>query len=223
MVSELIEGVWQFDLRGVNAYLVDDDVLTLVDAGTPFDDETLRTEIRETGHTIGDIERVLLTHYDFDHVGALAALEPQLTAPVYAGEFDEQLLTGEAAPPVTNHKGVLQRVLGFFVSTPSLAVKTVEDGEQIGSFTAYHTPGHSPGHVAYVSDQLGVGLLGDLVTESGGELAPSSWLMSYDSAQVKDSIRSLASRAPAFDVACMGHGTPLISGGSEALRRVASR
>lgn len=223
MVFELIGGVWQFDLRGVNAYLVEDDVLTLVDVGTPFDKETLRAEISKTGHAIGDIERVLLTHYDFDHVGALAALEPQLTAPVYVGEFDGKLLTGETSPPVTNHKGVLQRVLGFFLNTPSLAVKTVEDGERIGSFTVYHTPGHSPGHVSYVSDQLGVGLLGDLVTESGGELSPSSWLMSYDSAQVKDSIRSLASRAPAFNVACMGHGRPLSSGGSEALQRVASR
>jgi len=36
MVTELTERVWQFELRGVNAYLVADDVLTLVDAGTPL-------------------------------------------------------------------------------------------------------------------------------------------------------------------------------------------
>ena len=34
MVTELLDDVWWFDLRGVNAYLVEDDeTLTLVDAG----------------------------------------------------------------------------------------------------------------------------------------------------------------------------------------------
>jgi glyoxylase-like metal-dependent hydrolase (beta-lactamase superfamily II) len=223
MVSQLTDAVWQFELRGANAYLVDDDVLTLVDAGTPFDEETLRREIDEIGFAIRDIERVLLTHYDLDHVGTLAALEPERDAPVFVGAFDGALLTGELSPPLTNHKGALQRAFGAFVTNPSLAVQIVKDGDQIGSFTAYHTPGHSPGHYTYVSADLSVGLLGDLVTESGGQLEPSSWLVSYDTGRVRDSIRSLAERAPEFEVACMGHGTPLVSGGSDALRSTASR
>ena len=223
MVSELTDSVWRLELRGVNAYLVDDDVLTLVDAGTPFDEDTLRAGIDEIGFTVSDIERVLLTHYDLDHVGTLALLEPELDAEVYVGAFDGALLTGELSPPLMNHKGALQRALGAFVTTPSLAVQIVKDGDQIGSFTAYHTPGHSPGHYAYVSADLRVGLLGDLVTESGGRLEPSSWPMSYDSGRVRDSVRALAERVPEFEVACMGHGTPLVSGGSEALRAATSR
>jgi glyoxylase-like metal-dependent hydrolase (beta-lactamase superfamily II) len=46
----------------------------------------------------------LLTHYDLDHVGALAALEAALDAPVYAGAFDGWVLTGQESPPLTNHK-----------------------------------------------------------------------------------------------------------------------
>ena len=71
MVVELTERVWQFKLRGVNAYLVADDVLTLVDAGTPLDEDAIRTGVVESGHEVGDIERVLLIHCDLDHVGAL--------------------------------------------------------------------------------------------------------------------------------------------------------
>lgn len=221
MVSALTDTVWQLELRGVNAYLVEDDVPTLVDAGTPFDEDTVRTGLTEVGYAVSDIERVLLTHYDIDHVGALAALEPELDAPVYAGAFDGEILTGRRSPPLTNRKGAIQRATGLLVTEPSLTVQTVEDGQTVGSFTAYHTPGHTPGHVAYVSGQLSVGLLGDMVRESNGTLKPSPWVMSYDTQNVRDSIASLADRAPTFETACPGHGTPLTSGGSTALRSLA--
>ncbi len=221
MVSKLAAGVWQFELRGVNAYLIDDDGPVLVDAGTPFDADSIRTGVREAGYAVEDIERVLLTHYDLDHVGALAALEPALDAPVYAGTFDARVLAGEESPPLTNRKGALQRAMGPFVTRPDLELRTVADGEEIGSFTAYHTPGHTPGHVAYVSGRSSTGLLGDLLRESGGALEPSPWIVSYDTATVRDSIVSLAERAPGFDVACVGHGTPLATGGGDALRTLA--
>jgi len=38
MATELADGVWRLELRGVSAYLVDADVPTLVDAGTPWDE-----------------------------------------------------------------------------------------------------------------------------------------------------------------------------------------
>jgi len=222
MATQLAEDVWQFELRGVNAYLVEDDVPTLVDAGTPWDEHRLRDGLAEAGIDVGDVGRVLLTHYDLDHVGALAALAPDLDAQVYTGAHDAQLLRGERSPPLANHKGLLQRLTGLFVSRPALEVQAVADGETIGSFTAFETPGHTPGHVAYVSHDRDVGLLGDLVSESGGDLEPSGWTISYDTDAVRESVRSLAERAPSFEVACMGHGTPIDRGGSEALARLAA-
>jgi glyoxylase-like metal-dependent hydrolase (beta-lactamase superfamily II) len=223
MATELGDGVWHFELRGVNAFLIFDDVPTLVDAGTPWDESTLRTNLAEIGLTATDIERILLTHYDLDHVGTLDALAADLDASVYAGAFDAEILAGQRAPPLSNHKGAFQRLTGLLTSQPSLAIETIDDGDEIGSFTAYHTPGHTPGHVAYVSRDLNVGLLGDLVTESDGALNPSEWVMSYDTGAVGESIRQLAERAPPFEIACMGHGSPLVSGGSDALDALAER
>ena len=217
MATEIADGVWRLDCRGVNAYLVFDDVPTLVDAGTPWDEETIRRGLDEAGVGVSGIGRVLLTHYDLDHVGTLAALASDLDAPVYAYGFDAQLLRGARRPPFRNHKGLIQRLGGLLTERADLDVVGVRDGEAIGSFTAYHTPGHTPGHVAYVSEELGVGLLGDLVSESDGELSPSGWLISYDTDAVATSVRGLAARAPPFDVACVGHGDPLASGGSDAL------
>jgi glyoxylase-like metal-dependent hydrolase (beta-lactamase superfamily II) len=223
MATELADGVWRFELRGVSAYLVDDDVPTLVDAGTPWDEAAIREGFADAGVDVADVERVLLTHYDLDHVGTLAALTPDLDAPVYAGSFDAAILRGDRSPPLRNHKGALQRLTGLFTTRPDLEVNAVVDGEQLGSFTAYHTPGHTPGHVAYVSEDLSVAMLGDLVSESDGALEPSEWLISYDTDRVLDSVRDLAERAPPFEVACVGHGDPITSGGGAALDALARR
>lgn len=220
MATQLADGVWWLDLGGVNCYLADDDGdLTLVDAGTPFDSGDIMREVRAAGYSINDVDRVLITHYDFDHVGSVARLP--LDAPVYVGEADAPFVTGADTPDWHNHKGALQRVAGQFVSSPECEVRSVEDGDEIGSFTAYATPGHSLGHMVYVSESLSVAFLGDLVRESHGKLEPSSWAISYDTEAVRDSIVLLESRVPEFDVAAMGHGVPFIRDGSERLRELA--
>lgn len=221
MATQLADGIWWFDLSGVNAYLVEDDVLTLIDAGTPFDAETIEKEIEETGHTVADVERVLLTHYDADHAGALSRLA-DLDAVVLSGAADAGILAGERRPPWRNHKGALQRVVGRFVHSPDSPVSSIEDGDTVGTFTAYHTPGHTPGHMAYVSEERSVAFLGDLVSEGGGELTASSWAMSYDTDEAAESIQSLAERAPDFNVLGMGHGVPFYRDGDQRLRDLAA-
>ncbi len=219
MATELADGLWWFDLGSVNCYLADDDGdLTLVDAGTPFDSSDIAHAVGEAGFSLTDIDCVLVTHYDFDHVGSLARLP--IDTPVYVGERDANLLSGTETPDWRNHKGALQRVASPLLSSPG-DIRPVEDGDEIGSFTAYATPGHSPGHVVYVSDDLGVAFLGDLVTEGHGKLNASSWAISYDTDDVRDSIVSFAERTPAFEVAAMGHGVPFIRDGSDRLRELA--
>lgn len=222
MATQLRDGLWWFELQASNAYLVEDGVPTLVDAGTPWDPAALREGIRDTGVAVSDIERVLLTHYDLDHVGALAALTPELDATVHVGAFDGDLLRGRQSPPLTNHKGLIQRLGSLLTSQPALDLRTVDDREVVGSFTAYHTPGHTPGHVVYVSEALGIAFLGDLVRTTDEGLSPSPWLINYDSGVLRASIRALAERAPPFEVACAGHGDPLTSGGGDALATLAA-
>lgn len=216
MVTRLAEGVWWLKLSGVNAYLLEDGGdLVLCDAGMPWHRDSLRSQIDAAGHSVGAIDRILVTHYDLDHVGGLAGLGTG--APIYAGSDDAAFIRGDASPPVTNFKGLFQRATGLFVGTPAQGVRPIADVESVGSFTAYHTPGHSPGHTVYISESMGVGLLGDLVRSSNGGLVASPRILSYDTATVTDSIRSLAERSPPFAVACPGHGTPLRDAGAEAL------
>lgn len=219
-VTELGPGIWQLHLRGVNAYLVEDDVLTLVDAGWPLSASHIGSGIAASGHRLGDVGRVLVTHYDLDHVGALARIN--VTPPVYLGNEDLSLFTGTESPPLGNRKGLLHRAIGPLVGAPA-DIRPVADGDEIGSFTAYHTPGHTPGHTAYVSEDLSAAFVGDLVIERDGDLCASPWYLSYDAAEVRDSIHDLADRAPAVEVLAMGHGTPFVREGSIRLAELGQR
>lgn len=215
--DRLPDGLWRVDGSVSNAFLVrDGERLFLVDAGVPGDAGAVRAAVSNAGYGLRDVDGVLLTHYDYDHVGALAAL-PELDCPVYAHEPDASLLEGTRSPGLWPHKALLQRVAGAFLETPDLSVERVGDGDAVGSFTAYHTPGHGPGHLAWVSGDRGVAFLGDLVREDGGQLVPSPWYVSYDTGTVRDSVRGLVDRAPLFETACVGHGDPIVGGGSEAL------
>jgi glyoxylase-like metal-dependent hydrolase (beta-lactamase superfamily II) len=230
MVTRLRDGVWRIDCGSVNAYLADDPGsdgdgaaggLTLVDAGTPRDADTIRSAVADAGFSLDDIERVLVTHFDLDHVGALAALD--LDAEVYMGAGDVGFYVGGEKPPFGNRKGALQRLTRPFLSEPRGAVTGLADGDTVGSFTVYHTPGHTPGHVAYVSEALSVAFVGDLVMESDGRLEASPWYLSYDTDRVRESIHYLADAEPPVEVVAMGHGTPFVRDGAVRLAELGER
>lgn len=219
MAVELVPGVWWLDLRGVNAYVhAAGGETVLVDAGFPWQADALRAELADAGLGPDDVDRALLTHYDVDHVGGLARL--RLDVPVHAGAADAAVLRGERSPSLTSRKGLLQRALGPLVGPPPADVRDVADGEVVAGMRAHHTPGHTPGHVAFVDGDRGVAFLGDLVRSTGARLAPSRWLLSADSGAVRRSVRRLVVEGVDFDVAAVGHGRPLREGGSRALARL---
>lgn len=217
-------GVYRIDcttLDRPNAYVVDDGEVTLVDSGWPGDEETLRTGLDAIGIGPADVDRVLVTHHDADHVGGLARLTPELDAPVYVHELDAPYVAGEKLPPWTGRLGVevLHRLFYRRMDLPELPVRTVEDGELVGGFRAYHTPGHTPGHVSYVHEDLGAAFLGDLAIEYGGKLRAADRISSYDAQEAKASIRTLLDEAD-FEYACPGHGSPTEEGREELARTV---
>ena len=221
MVEQLREEIYHVDgLSAANVFVVEHDGVSLIDAGTPGDASDIRAAVEAAGLAVSDIDRVLLTHYDYDHVGSLATLEG-LDATVYAHEPDAAFLAGTETPGLWPHKALLQRVTGLLMDLPDCQIEPVTEGTTVAGFRAYHTPGHGPGHLAWINESFETAFLGDLVRETDGTLEPSPWYVSYDAGQVERSIRELADRAPSFAVAGMGHGTPLTTDGSGALERLA--
>lgn len=213
MSTRLREGVWWIDATGVNAYLLEHEgTLSLIDTGTPLDARRVRAAIENAGFGIDDLDRVLLTHYDIDHVGSLGRLPTDVR--IYIGREDAPYLLGETRPPWRSIKGITQRVTGPLVPDVSGArITPVSDGEAIGGFVVYHTPGHTPGHTVYVHEAGSVAFLGDLVIELNGGLRPAPWFLSYEPDQLRRSVRAFGPRSPPFEAAAMGHGTPVSRNG----------
>lgn len=217
MATELTAGLWHIDCQTrdkPNVYVVNDEECTLVDAGWPGDERTVRAGVDQAGVDLEAIDRVLVTHYDADHVGTLARLTPALNAPVYVHHAEAPYVAGDRLPPWTGrtvleafHRQYYRRL-----SLPDLPIRSVEDGDTIGGFQAYHTPGHTPGHTVYCHDGVDAVFLGDLAYGWGDGLRSSGRLSSYDRTKVPGSIRRVLARCPDFEYACPGHGPPLTDG-----------
>ena len=235
MVRALRPGVWLLELGffpplASNAYLVDErlvggdgDEVTMVDTGMWWNRPALRTELAAAGYGPADINRVLLTHYDLDHVGGLNRLVPEFDGPVAVGRADLDLLERRTHPELLHHKGLFHRVSRRLFALPELRLDALDEGDTVGGFTAYHTPGHNPGHTAYHHAGASAAFLGDLVWGEPEGLTTPFWGDSYDMSQLRESVRALADRIPEFDIAAMGHGDPLVTGGSDAVRALAGR
>src|SRR5688572_13127538 len=77
-----------FAVGRVNVYLIEDEPLTLVDAGpnsgTAFDE--LQRGIASLGHSLEDIGLVVLTHQHIDHLGLVSLVASRSGAEVAAIE-----------------------------------------------------------------------------------------------------------------------------------------
>jgi len=213
----LLEVAWPEPV-GANAYLVDDGEVTLVDAGPPLPRRSLESEIRAAGYALEAVDRALLTHYDIDHVGGLARVD--LDVPVYLGALDRRLVRRSWSPSWTHHKGAFHRIARRVYSLSGTDLRAVDDGDRIGGFLAFHTPGHNPGHTVYIHPESGAAMLGDLVWNTTAGFVAPPWLDSYDTDRSADSIARIADQR--FSAACVGHGPPLADGGGDALRAFAS-
>ncbi|WP_226479715.1 MBL fold metallo-hydrolase [Natrinema amylolyticum] len=217
MVTQLMDGLWHIDCRTFdkpNVYVIDDGDRTLVDAGWPRDEKTVREELDAAGIDLTDIDRVLLTHYDADHIGTLARLTPDLDAPLYIHKEDAPYVAGKRLPSWTARNGVeaLHRLYYRHLDLPNLSIRHVEDGDTIGKFRACHTPGHTPGHTVYLHEDLEVAFLGDLAYWIGNRLHLSGRVTSHDHDQVEASVRTVLDRMPEFEYTCPGHGPPVADG-----------
>ena len=223
MVTRLADDVWWFDCQGTNAYLVDDSgTLTLVDTGMPWHADRIQNGIEQVAGSLSAVDQVLITHFDFDHVGGLNSLvDAGIDAPIAVGVDDEPYLARRQRPSWNNRKGLFQRVTDLTRDPPDAPIETVADGDTVGGFEAYHTPGHTPGHTVFVNEAMSLAMVGDLVREADGEFEVPPWFLNYDQEEAEASLRSYVERAPTVDIVCQGHGTPFVERGNDRLSAAA--
>lgn len=227
--EEIVPGVRAVPLGFVSAFVISDgDELALVDSGLRSHLRRMRQAMRETG----DPERlrhVLVTHHHRDHVGALSGLLTEETK-VWAHPGDADVIRGATPPPRPDSRSSLERGVFRLVervgpqAPPARVDHELSDGEEIPigeGVIAYHTPGHTAGHVSFLMPTKRVLFVGDAAANYLGRLGPPFGLSSEDHAEVKRSIAKIAGLD--FDIACFGHGRVLKGGAAAAFRRLADK
>src|SRR6185295_7123140 len=110
--TQVVEGLWQIPLGPVNAFLLDQGELTLVDTGMPKDENKIVAAIEQIGKKVTDLKHIVVTHCHPDHAGSVAALKRMSGARVYMHPADAGLVRrGESGRSLTPSPGLLRQLM----------------------------------------------------------------------------------------------------------------
>lgn len=206
-------GVWRLHQRrpaSVNAYLVEDgDRLILIDTGAPRRGEMLAAVQAVEASIDKRLAAIALTHGHSDHAGALAELVASTGVPVYAHPDELPFIAGERS------YGSIPGWWGYLCLRTRLAplpsgtdLRPLPEGGRVGPLLACHTPGHTPGHLAFYHPGLNAWFAGDVLMYRGRRLTGPLWFFTYDIPLVRRSAARLLEPGRVAAV-CPGHGAVL--------------
>lgn len=214
-MKQISPHIFQISLGAVNAFLVEDKGLTLIDTGLPGSMEKIFEAIRKAGKDPEQIRQVILTHLHTDHTGSAAAIKKTLNIPFYAHETDARLIEqGIAGRPVKLSPGIINRIVyNLFIKNAGSVISSVKIEEKLkdndlipvaGGLQVIHTPGHSAGHISLLAREEGVLIAGDICANF---FKPAYSTVYEDLEQGRLSILKAAGFR--FDKAVFGHGNML--------------
>jgi glyoxylase-like metal-dependent hydrolase (beta-lactamase superfamily II) len=169
----------------VNAYLIEDDPLTLVDSGPNSGKalDELERALADRGHAIEDLELLIVTHQHIDHFGLAAILARRSGAEVaaldrlapYLGRFGaeadlddqyaEQMMLRHGIPP--DMATALRQVSASFRAWGSAVEVTrpLSEGQELRlrdrTLRVLHRPGHSPTDTVFWDERRSILLAAD--------------------------------------------------------------
>jgi glyoxylase-like metal-dependent hydrolase (beta-lactamase superfamily II) len=162
-----------FAVGRVNCYLIEDKPLTLVDTGPNSGKalDELQSQLGEHGHSIDDIELLIVTHQHIDHLGLAEIVTQRSGAEVAAlgiaaerlANFDEDAEAEDRfAVELMLRNGIPEEVTAALRSVSRsfrgwgshvTVTKPLEDGQVLPFrdrlLQAIHRPGHSPSDTAF--------------------------------------------------------------------------
>jgi glyoxylase-like metal-dependent hydrolase (beta-lactamase superfamily II) len=166
-----------FAVGRVNCYLIEDDPLTLVDTGPNSGKalDELQSQLGARGHSIDDIELVIVTHQHIDHLGLVEIIVEHSGAEVAAiGVAAERLANFDEDAEAEDRFAVDLMIRNGIPEEVTVALRSVSrsfrawgsqvtvtrplgDGEQIAfrdrTLQAIHRPGHSPSDTVFWDEQ----------------------------------------------------------------------
>jgi glyoxylase-like metal-dependent hydrolase (beta-lactamase superfamily II) len=159
----------------VNAYLIaEDDGLTVVDTMLPGSSKSILAGAERLG---APIKRIALTHAHGDHIGSLDALADALPGvEVLISERDARFLAKDMSLDPGEPTSKLR---GGYPGAKTRPTRTLQHGDMVGSLEVVASPGHTPGHVAFIDRRDGTLICGDAYTTLGGVATTSKFVLPF--------------------------------------------
>jgi glyoxylase-like metal-dependent hydrolase (beta-lactamase superfamily II) len=148
-----------------NIYLIVDEVIALIDAGTGMNFETVARNMGRVGLKPGDIELLINTHCHFDHTGGDQDFVKAAGCEVAIHEQEAELLRkGERI--ITLAGSLFSRRL-----EPIEVARELREGDWIDlgelRLQVLHTPGHTSGSISLFEPKQRILFTGDTVFSDG--------------------------------------------------------
>lgn len=168
-----------FAVGRVNCYLIEDDPLTLLDAGpnSATSLTTMEAMLEAHGHRVEDLERIVVTHQHIDHIGLLQILATRSGAEVCAldrlapwlADYKRQMEENDSfSAAIMLRNGIpqdvvyaLRAVSASFRAWGAAAhvTRPLRDGETLEfasrGWRVLHRPGHSPSDTVFWDEASG--------------------------------------------------------------------
>jgi glyoxylase-like metal-dependent hydrolase (beta-lactamase superfamily II) len=215
-----IRDVVAVELGRVQAHLVLEPELSLIDCGYARSSSRIARAVADQGRSMVELARVVCTHGHPDHAGG--ARELALAGiPVLIHPADGERLA-------ITWRQMLRRPSrgGLFAAMTPEPPQTVpiEDGDVLpvlGGLRVVHTPGHTPGSVCLFGARDRVLFVGDMLQRRFGRVSFASSLYSDDIAMARRAVQRLTSLD--VETVVFSHYPPLTEGASETLASLARR
>jgi glyoxylase-like metal-dependent hydrolase (beta-lactamase superfamily II) len=197
--------------------LIDRDGLTLIDTDIPGSAHRILRYIRKLGYSPKDLNRILLTHGDYDHAGSVAALKKATGARIHASLFEARAVAEGRFPrslktnnPFVKPIFALAERLGRI--RPAHVDEHVSDDQVLpvlGGLHVVDSNGHTPGHISFFSPSLGILFSGDSIVSEKHQLVGSHGPVTWN--QVKADAAVLKQMALKVKIVCVGHGPVMMA------------
>jgi len=223
-MREVVDGVIEIPIGYVNAFaVVVDDGVVLVDTGIPGRADKIESAVEEAQRRIGEVHTILLTHWHPDHVGSVAELRRRSGARIVAHAIDAQVISGAEPQPRRGFLRVLAAVRPAPEPVPVDETLTADGPISVPGFSAFHTPGHTPGHASFLLERGGGVLFAGDAASGGrnGRIRRSPRIITDNRAVESASISRLSDLR--FEAAAFGHGRAISHAAAQRFREFVAR